>query len=139
MTVDGTPRVSIGIVAAVLLLVAIYYGSDVLAPLTLAFFIIAIVWPLRRLRSHVLAWCLAFTIAVTALVCLAFASLAAWSFSRVGRSLVADAARYQTLYDIAVAWLEDRGVSIAGLWASISTPDGCCAPPSGSPDASTPL
>ena len=119
MTVDGTPRVSIGIVAAVLLLVAIYYGSDVLAPLTLAFFIIAIVWPLQqRLQSHVPALvALAFTIAVTALVCLAFASLAAWSFSRVGRSLVADAARYQTLYDIAVAWLEDRGVSIAGLWA----------------------
>ena len=119
MTVDGTPRISIGIVAAVLLLVAIYYVSDVLAPLALAFFIIAIVWPLQqRLQSHVPALvALAFTIVVTAPVCLAFASLAAWSFSRVGRSLVADAARYQTLYDIAVAWLEDRGASIAGLWA----------------------
>jgi AI-2 transport protein TqsA len=32
-------------------------------------------------------------------------------------SLVADASRYQTLYGAAVAWLEDQGVSVAGLWA----------------------
>jgi AI-2 transport protein TqsA len=114
-----TPRISIGIVAAVLLLVAVYYGSDVLEPLALAFFIIAIVWPLQqRLQSRLPALvALALTIVVTAAVCLAFASLAAWAFGRVGRSLVADAARYQTLYDTMVTWLEDRGVSVAGLWA----------------------
>ena len=46
MTADGAPRISTGIVAAVLLLVAVYYGTDVLAPLALAFLIISIVWPL---------------------------------------------------------------------------------------------
>jgi predicted PurR-regulated permease PerM len=44
MTADGTPRISNGTVAAVLLLVAVYYGCSVLAPLALALFIIAIVW-----------------------------------------------------------------------------------------------
>ena|SRR6476620_6297892 len=53
MTADGAPRISTGIVAAVLLLVAVYYGSDVLAPLALAFLVIAIVWPLQqRLQSR---------------------------------------------------------------------------------------
>jgi hypothetical protein len=50
-------------------------------------------------------------------MCLGFASLAALAFGRVGRSLGADASRYQALYEMAVAWLEDRGVSVAGLWA----------------------
>jgi predicted PurR-regulated permease PerM len=35
----------------------------------------------------------------------------------VGRSLVADAARYQALYDTMVTWLDGHGVSVAGLWA----------------------
>jgi len=119
MTTDSTPRISIGIVAAVLLLAAVYYGSDVLKPLALAFFIIAVVWPLhQRLQSRLPALvALALTIIVTAVVCLVFASLATWAFGRVGRSLIADASRYQTLYDAMVMWLEDRGVSVAGLWA----------------------
>jgi AI-2 transport protein TqsA len=60
---------------------------------------------------------LAITVVMTVVVCVAFASLAAWAFGRVGRSLVADAPRYQTLYDAALIWLEDRGVSVAGFWA----------------------
>jgi predicted PurR-regulated permease PerM len=35
----------------------------------------------------------------------------------VGRSLVANAARYQTLYDTMVTWLDGHGVSVADLWA----------------------
>ena len=31
--------------------------------------------------------------------------------------MFADSARYQALYDNAIAWLEDRGVSVAGLWS----------------------
>jgi hypothetical protein len=36
MKADGAPRISTGIAAVVLLLVAVYYGTEVLAPLTLA-------------------------------------------------------------------------------------------------------
>lgn len=119
MTAEGAPRISTGIAAAVLLLVAVYYGSSVLAPLALALFIIAIVWPLQqRLQSRLPALvALAITIIVTAVVCLGVASLAALAFGRVGRSLAADASRYQSLYEAMVVWLEDRGVSVAGLWA----------------------
>jgi predicted PurR-regulated permease PerM len=43
--------------------------------------------------------------------------MAVWGFGRVTHSLVADAARYQALYDSTVAWLDGHGVSVAGLWA----------------------
>jgi AI-2 transport protein TqsA len=50
-------------------------------------------------------------------VCFAFASLVFWGFSRVGRAVMSDAARYQTFYDNLVNWLDSHGVSVAGLWA----------------------
>jgi len=91
----------------------------VFAPLALALFIIAIVWPLQhwlQLRMPKLL-ALAVTILLTVSVCIAFGSLVVWGFSRVLKSIVSDMARYQALYDKAVLWLEARGVSVAGLWA----------------------
>jgi AI-2 transport protein TqsA len=112
-------KIMIGIVAAVLVAAAVQQASTVFAPLALALFVIAIVWPLQhRLQSRMPQLpALAITMVVTLAVCLAFASLAAWGFGRVGRSLVADAARYQTLYDTMVTWLDGHGVSVADLWA----------------------
>ena len=89
------------------------------APLALALFIIAIVWPLQhwlQLRMPKLL-ALAVTILLTVSVCIALGSLVVWGFSRVLKSIVSDMARYQALYDKAVLWLEARGVSVAGLWA----------------------
>jgi AI-2 transport protein TqsA len=112
-------KIAVWIIAVVLLATAASQASAVFAPLALAFFIIAIVWPLQsRLQAKMpKLLALAVTIVVTIVVCLAFASLAAWGFGRVGRSLVADAARYQALYGTMVTWLDGHGVSVAGLWA----------------------
>ena len=112
-------KITVGIIAAVLLAAAAAQASTVFAPLALAIFIVAIVWPLQhRLQARMpKLLALAITIVVTVAVCLAFASLVIWGFSRVGRSLVADAARYQALYDTMVTWLDGHGVSVAGLWA----------------------
>jgi predicted PurR-regulated permease PerM len=60
---------------------------------------------------------LAITMTVTVAVCIAFASLVVWGFGLVGVSLMADSARYQALYESAIDWLEERGVSVAGLWS----------------------
>jgi predicted PurR-regulated permease PerM len=90
-----------------------------MAPLVLALFIIAIVWPLHRalkMRLPVLL-ALAVTILLTVAVFIAFGSLAVWAFGRVGRSFIADSARYQALYNTLVAWLDTHGISVAGLWA----------------------
>jgi AI-2 transport protein TqsA len=112
-------KVTTGIIAAVLVVAALSQMSRVFAPLAAALFIIAIVWPIqKRLQSWMpkLA-ALAITIVVTVAICLAFASLAAWGFGRVARSLVADSSRYQALYATMVTWLDGHGISVAGLWA----------------------
>jgi predicted PurR-regulated permease PerM len=111
--------IGIGIIVVILLATAARQASAVFAPLALALFIIAIVWPLQnRLKEKMpKLLALAITIVVTIVVCLAFASLAAWGFGRVGRSLTADAARYEALYESTMIWLEGHGVSVAALWA----------------------
>ncbi|MCA6111401.1 AI-2E family transporter [Bradyrhizobium cenepequi] len=117
---DGSgQKVATVIIAAVLVCAAASQASSVLAPLAVALFIIAIVWPAQKwLQSWMpkLA-ALAITMLVTVTVCLGFASLAAWGFGRVGHFLVADAARYQTFYERAVVWLDGHGIEVASLWA----------------------
>jgi AI-2 transport protein TqsA len=112
-------KTSIGIIAVVLVAGAVAAASTVFAPLALALFIIALVWPIqlrlqKRMRKLL---ALAITLLITLAVGLAFASLAAWGFGRLGRSFVTDAARYQAFYGSLVTWLDGHGVSIAGLWA----------------------
>jgi AI-2 transport protein TqsA len=48
-------------------------------------------------------------------VFLIFASLVSWGFGRVGRSLVADSARFQSLYEQAASWLETHGIVVAAV------------------------
>jgi len=109
--------VTVGIIASVAIAIAAYQAASVFAPLALAIFIIPIVWPLQsRLQLH-MPKLVALAITLFLTVCIAFASLAVWAFGRVGHSLIADSARYQAAYHGVVAWLDDHGVSVAGLWA----------------------
>jgi AI-2 transport protein TqsA len=112
-------KISMGIIAAVLVVAAVALASTVFAPLALALFIIALVWPVQhRLQARIpKLLALAITVLLTLAIGLAFASLAAWGFGRVGRSLVTNAARYQAFYDSVVTWLNGHGISIAGIWA----------------------
>jgi predicted PurR-regulated permease PerM len=112
-------KLSLGLVAGVAVIAAIAYARAVFAPLALAFFIMALVWPMqRRLQARLpKLLALAITLVVTLAVATAFGSLVAWGFGRVIRSLVADAARYQAMYEGLVGWLAGHGVSIAGFWA----------------------
>ena len=112
-------QIATGIIAAVLAVAALGQASKVFAPLAAAIFIIAVVWPVQK---QLQSWmpklvALAITVIATVAVCLGFASLAAWGFGRVGRSLVAELPRYQALYLAMVTWLDGHGVSVAGLWA----------------------
>jgi AI-2 transport protein TqsA len=119
MAVGEGAKVPLVIVAAIAVSFAAYEAASVFAPLALALFIIAIVWPLqRRLQSRLPRLvALAITVVLTVAICVAFASLAVWGFGRVGRALIADAPRYQAFYDRLVMWLDDHAISVAGLWA----------------------
>jgi AI-2 transport protein TqsA len=112
-------KVSAAIVVSVAVSFAAYAGASVLAPLSVALFVIGIVWPMQRTLQTCMPKLvsLAITLIVTITVCVAFASLAVWGFGRVGRSLVADMPRYQTMYETLARWLDSHGVSIAGVWA----------------------
>jgi len=116
---DRGQHVWIAIIAVILIAAAAYIASSVFAPLALALFIIAMVWPMQHWLEARIPKLLALTIsALTAIAaCIVFAGLVAWGFGRVARSLIADAAYYQSLYDEVVRWLEARGISIAGVWA----------------------
>ena len=54
---------------------------------------------------------------MTIMVIGAFAWVITWGFSRVGRYIVTDAARFQLLYKQMAEWLEGHGIVIASLWA----------------------
>ena len=111
MTAGLEGKVALAIVAAVAVAFAAYQAASVFAPLVLALFIIGITWPLQRwLQSRMPKLiALAITLIMIVAVGLAFASLVAWGFGRVGRALMSDAARYQALYDSLVAWLDSHG------------------------------
>jgi AI-2 transport protein TqsA len=118
MAVGGELKTMVGMIAAILVGAAAYLAASVFAPLALALFIIAMVWPLQRwLQSRIPKFgALVITLVITVTVCLSFTTLAIWGFGRVGRLLVTDAARFQSLYDNAVSWLEVHGISISGVW-----------------------
>ncbi len=105
--------------AAISVAALLYFSTVIVAPIAGALFIIAIVWPIQdRLQRHLpqlvaLAIVIVFTVAVFAI----FGSIVAWGFGRIGRSLIAEAPRFQMLYDQAAAWLETHGVAVNGLWA----------------------
>ena len=109
---------AISIIAAIAIFAAAYFTHSVFAPVALALFIIAIVWPLQDYLNSRLPTLLALAIVMllTFVAFVAFASLIVWGFGRVGQSFVSDAARFQLLYDQAEAWLEGHGIALAGLW-----------------------
>jgi AI-2 transport protein TqsA len=115
MTTERGAHATLVIIATIAVLAAVYLASAVLAPVALAFFIIALVWPLQ---SRLQAWlpklvALATVLFVTIGVFLGFASIIGWGFGRVGRALVNDSARFQALYMQAMEWLEGHGIAVA--------------------------
>ncbi|WP_336485949.1 AI-2E family transporter [Methylobacterium nigriterrae] len=119
MTADRGLRISAGILAVLGLLTAASAAVTVLAPMTFALFLIAIVRPLQcRLQAR-LPRPVALAVTLTAIVValLGIAALAAWAFGQVAQSLIADAGRLQSLYEFGAAWLGERGILVSGIWS----------------------
>lgn len=105
-------------IAAVAIVAALSFAASVFAPLALALFIIAIVWPMQMRLQSVLPKSLAlvFSAIVVITVILILAWLTSWAAGRVMRWIIADAARFQLLYEQVLAWLEGHGIEINTLW-----------------------
>jgi AI-2 transport protein TqsA len=119
MRAESGFRAAAPLIAVIAIFAAVYFASSVFAPVAFALFIIAIVWPVQsRLQSHLpKLFAMAMVILVTVVAFVAFGSVVVWSFSRVARWMVSDAARYQAIYERVAEWLEGHGIAIAGLWA----------------------
>ena len=109
----------VGILAAIAIATSLYLATSVFAPVACALFIIALAWPLQDALQQRIPRLLALAIVmcVIVIVFLAFASTVAWGFSRIVRALIAEAPRFQSLYDQASVWLESHGIVIDGMWA----------------------
>lgn len=107
----------LGVIATVAVFAALSAASSVFAPVVCALFIIAVTWPLQAwLQARIpQLLALAVVVSVVVIVFLVFASLTTWGFSRVGRALIADAARFQALYEQINVWLEGHGIAMVGL------------------------
>ncbi len=107
------------LIAAILIFAALYYANAIFAPVVCALFIIALVWPLQKRLQATMPKLLALAIVLlaTIIVFLVFGSLISWGVGRVGRSLIAEADRFQAIYEQTATWLEGHGIIIAGLWA----------------------
>jgi AI-2 transport protein TqsA len=116
---DGALRAMVGIGTAILVVAALGVAEAVFAPLTFALFIIAIVWPLQAQLQARLPKLVALAISVLATIMVigAFAWTITWAFSRVGRYIVTDAARFQLLYNQMADWLAGHGIVVESLWA----------------------
>lgn len=116
---DLVVRTAVCLVAAIVGFAAVSVASSVFAPVALALFILALAWPLQRglqaFMPKMLA--LALSMVILIIVAIAFGSLIAWGFGRVGRWLISDAGRMQAIYDQVVAWLEGHGIAVAGVWS----------------------
>lgn len=107
------------IIAAIMVSAGAYYASSVFAPLAVAIYIMALVWPMQHALQSRLPklLALALTMLATVVVGVIFASVVVWAISRVGRSVMMDAAQYEHFYLGLADWLDAHGVSVAGIWA----------------------
>jgi predicted PurR-regulated permease PerM len=107
------------LIATIVILAAAGYARFFLAPIAFALFIAALVWPLQSALQRHMPQLVALAIVTLTIVVvfLLFGSLIAWSFGRVGRGVINDAARFQVLYDQLTNWLESHGIVLARLWA----------------------
>jgi predicted PurR-regulated permease PerM len=115
----GPLAVYAGILAVIAVAASLYLATTVFAPVACAIFIIALAWPLQDTLQQRMPRLIALAIVmcVIVVVFLAFASVVAWGFGRVVRAIVAEAPRFQLLYDQTARWLEGHGIVIAGMWA----------------------
>jgi predicted PurR-regulated permease PerM len=114
----GPRRVAEGLIALVAIPTALYFSSGIFAPVALAIFVIALIWPIQERLQALMPRLLA--LVVTMLLTLSlfsiFGYVAAWGFGRVGGALIAEATRFQAIYDQALLWLDSHGIAVSGIW-----------------------
>jgi len=105
----------LGISAVFVILLALYLGRSLFAPVCFAIFIIALVWPLQNVLEKKLPRVLAMfvTVVITGAVMVAMASLVLWSLNRAVLWAIGNTAAFQAQYMRMDAWLQSHGLYLA--------------------------
>lgn len=110
-------QTSLLLCSLVLVLAAVHLAKSIIAPITFALFIIAVVWPIQSSLQSRMPKLLA--LAITTLATLATIAiliyLLVWAFSHVVPWLFNNTARFQSLYLQATGWLREHGISLSSL------------------------
>jgi len=126
MNVGRRVRASLVVSAVALGLAALHYFQPILAPVSIAVLIIALVWPLQR-RLHALMpqlAAVALTMLATLVAAASTADLATWGISGIVRWVNKHASHLQGLHAGLADWLERSGLDSVGMLSdqfSIST------------------
>jgi AI-2 transport protein TqsA len=106
----------LGLCTAVLIFAALDYARTIFAPVAVALFVMAVVWPLQSALQAKMPklLALAITILVTVVVVAVLAFSVVWGLGVVGRWLFGNAARFQELYAELAVWLSGHGVFVTG-------------------------
>jgi predicted PurR-regulated permease PerM len=115
--------------AMILSFAAAYFARTLLAPVTFAVFVVAVVWPFQHALQQRLPKLLAVLVTLAATLALVsiLGFLVVWAFGLVAKWLLDNAPRFQTLYQHAVAQLEAHGVAVEGLMATSLNPSSIAA------------
>ncbi len=108
----------LGLCTAVLVFAALYFARSIFAPAAFSLFVIAIVWPLQRALQAAMPKLVALlvTVLATLVVVTVLGYLVVWGFGTVGRWLIDNAGRFQTLYVESASWLEGHGILVSGIF-----------------------
>ncbi|WP_245430919.1 AI-2E family transporter [Rhodoplanes roseus] len=119
MTIHRGHLTMLAVCTTVLVLIALYYGRVILAPVVFALFVVAVVWPVQAALQARLPRLVALliTVVAVAVVLTGLATLIGWGFGRAARWLIADTARFQAMYQQATAWLEGHGFVVTGVFS----------------------
>jgi len=119
MLAGSSSKASLTLLTTLAIFWSAYVGYAFLAPLTLAVFLVAVVWPvqsaLQRWMPKTIAVIVTFLLLVMTIVVLS--TIVLWALDSIWRTLAANAQRYQQLYQTMADWLEEQGIALAALWA----------------------
>lgn len=103
------------ITAAILTAAALSIGGGIFAPVAVALFTCAILWPIQKALEARLPRLIALllTLAATVVVIYTLGLVVAWGITVVGRWLMANIGLFYDLYSTNLTWLESHGIPVA--------------------------
>ena len=110
-----TLRAAPTIIAGILTAAALSIGGGIFAPVAVALFACAVLWPMQKALESRLPRLLALllTLAATVAVIYPLGVMVAWGITVVGRWLMVNIGLFYDLYSTTLAWLEGHGIPIA--------------------------